>query len=549
MKYRLFKKSFTIGIIVLFVGTSFIPHISGNIRKNRNNEIELEINSTHIQMNDQILVYSKDVDWWPMFKHDLNNVGFSTSDAPDTNNVKWSKYLGDSVSSPAVAEGNIYVGTSDKKVYCLDAETGNQIWSYSTDDDVYLSSPAVADGKVYINEADEVLCLDAETGDQIWSYTSGGGWSSPAVSNGNVYIGSNSNNMYCLDANTGNKIWNYTTGGLVKSSPAVVNGKVYIGSEDKNVYCLDANTGNKIWSYPTGDLVRSSPAVVNGKVYIGSADGNVYCLDSNTGIKLWNYEPCCVHFSSPAVAYEKIYIGGYCDGKVYCLNADTGSKIWSYKTGNKIWSSPAVADGKVYIGSNDHKIYCLFAETGNQMWNYTTSNAVISSPAVAEGNVYVGSGDGILYCFGLEYLPPVSDFDWIPIYPEPSETVNFDASSSYDPDGTIVLYEWDWDNDGVYDESHTTSTATHVWYEEDTYPVTLRITDNDGANDTITKIIYIGIIPPVADFTWIPENPESGETVTFDASNSYDPDGTIILYEWDWDNDGSNQVATMLHLR
>jgi len=538
MKYSLFKKGFTLGIIVLFVGTSVIPHISGNIRKSRSKESGLEITSNLIQMNGQIPGYSMDVDWWPMFHHDLNNNGYSTSDAPDTNNVKWSYYLGVSVASPAVADGKVYVGTNDKKVYCLDADTGNQIWNYSTDDGVYLSSPAVADGKVYINEADEVLCLDAGTGSQIWSYTSGGGWSSPAVADGKVYVGSNGNKMYCLDAGTGSELWSYTTGDSVKSSPAVVNGKVYIGSADGNVYCLDADTGSELWSYTTGDLVISSPAVVNGKVYIGSADGNVYCLNADTGTKIWNYNPCCVHFSSPAVAYEKVYIGGYCDGKVYCLDADTGSKIWSYTTGNSIWSSPAIANGKVYIGSNDHKVYCLFAETGSQIWSYPTGNAVISSPAVADENVYVGSGDGIIYCFGSVYLPPVSDFDWIPIYPEPGETVTFDASDSYDPDGTIVLYEWDWDTDGVYDENHTTSTATHVWYEEGIYPVTLRVTDDVGSNDTRTKLVYVGIIPPVADFTWTPQNPKSGETVTFDASDSYDPDGTIILYEWDWDNDG-----------
>ena len=119
MKYSLFKKGFTLGIIVLFVGTSVIPHISGNIRKSRSIESGLEITSTLIQMNGQIPGYSMDVDWWPMFHHDLNNSGYSTSDAPDTNNVKWSYYLGASVASPAVSDGKVYFGTNNKKVYCF----------------------------------------------------------------------------------------------------------------------------------------------------------------------------------------------------------------------------------------------------------------------------------------------------------------------------------------------------------------------------------------------------------------------------------------------
>ena len=48
------------------------------------------------------------------------------------------------------------------------------------------------------------------------------------------------------------------------SSPAVANGMVYVGSEDNNVYALNATTGAKLWSYTTGGEVLSSPAVANG---------------------------------------------------------------------------------------------------------------------------------------------------------------------------------------------------------------------------------------------------------------------------------------------
>jgi len=551
MSYSISRKSLVLVMLILLVGTSVMPHIKGDIRKSGCEEKGQKITNNLIQMSRQIPGYSRDVDWWPMFHNDLKNTGYSASDAPDTNNVKWSYDLVDSVASPVVINGKVYVGTNDKKVYCLDANTGTQIWSYSTDDGVYLSSPAISDGKVYINEADEVLCLDADTGSQIWSCNSGGGWSSPAISDGKVYVGSNDNNVYCLDADSGSQIWSYTTGGQVKSSPAVVNGKVYVGSNDNNVYCLDADSGSYIWSYTTGGPVDSSPAVANGKVYVGSYDYNVYCLDADSGSQIWSYSPLCVHISSPAVAYGKVYIGGYCSSEVLCLDADAGTKIWSYVTNNLIWSSPAVADGKVYVGSNDEKVYCLFAETGSQIWSYTTGNAIITSPAIADEKVYVGSMDGKIYCFGNGNQQPFSNFYWTPLYPESGEIVTFDASDSFDPDGSIVLYEWDWDNDGVYDETYTTPTATHIWNEEDSYPVTLKVTDDDGANDIRTKIVYVGNQPPVAEFTWTPMHPESSELVTFDASDSFDPDGSIVLYEWDWDNDGifdeSNLIPIATH--
>lgn len=63
-------------------------------------------------------------------------------------------------------------------------------------------------------------------------------------------------------------MWTYQTGGPVYSSPAVVDGKVYVGSDDGYVYCLNVTTttlnGVLIWKYKTGGAVRSSPTVVDG---------------------------------------------------------------------------------------------------------------------------------------------------------------------------------------------------------------------------------------------------------------------------------------------
>ena len=362
------------------------------------------------------------VDWWPMFHHDLNHTGYSTSTAPDTNNTIWNYTTGSSVpGSPAVADGKVYVGSYDKKVYCLDASTGNKIWNYTTGDRVY-SSPAVANGMVYVGSWDyNVYCLPQndpngngviDPCEVIWSYTTGDNvYSSPAVADGKVYVGSNDDKVYCLDATTGAFIWSYTTGSNVNSCPAVAGGKVYVGSYDKKVYCLNAETGAYIWSYTTGRSVCTSPAVADGKVYVGSNDDKVYCLNASTGAFIWSYTTGHNVYSCPAVADGKVYVGSY-DGKVYCLDAVTGAFIWSYTTGDSVDSSPAVADGKVYVGSYDGKVYCLDASTGALVWSYTTGDDVVSSPAVADGRVYVGSDDGNVYCFGL--TPSDADGDGIP---------------------------------------------------------------------------------------------------------------------------------------
>ncbi len=364
------------------------------------------------------------VNWWPMFHHDPNHTGYSTSAAPDTNNLLWRYTTGGAVSSsPAVVDGKVYVGSSDNKVYCLNASTGAKIWTYATDGEVH-SSPAVVDGKVYVGSYDyKLYCLPGndpngngfiDPCEAIWYYQTGGRVeTSPVVADGKVYIGSNDYRVYCLPASDPNGdgvidnnevIWQYLTGGGVQSSPAVANGKVYFGGQDCSpvmaclkTYCLPTNDPNGdglidedevIWKYTTYDYVTSSPAVADGKVFVApwahicalpaedpNGDG---VIDSDE--RLWCYPVGCAMYSSPAVADGKVYVGANDYGRIYCLpvndpNGDgiieSDEVVWTCATSvGTVRSSPAVADDKVYVGSHattsyDSKVYCLPASDPN----------------------------------------------------------------------------------------------------------------------------------------------------------------------------------------
>jgi len=351
------------------------------------------------------------------------------------------------------------------------------------------SSPAVADGKVYVGSGYKVYCLNALTGAHVWNYTTGSGVSSsPAVADGKVYVGSYDNKTYCLNALTGAHVWNYTTGSGVSSSPAVADGKVYVGSGYK-VYCLNALTGAHVWNYTTGDRVQSSPAVADGKVYVASDDYKVYCLNSLTGAHVWNYTTDYPVYSSPAVADGKVYVGsGY---KVYCLNASDGVPIWSYTTGSGMYSSPAVAYARVYVGSCDDKVY-----------------AFARAPVANAGGPYSG-------------------------YEGSSITLN--AGSSTD-DGTIVLYEWDWNNDGTYDENTVSPIIKHAWADDFAGTVGLRVKDDAGLTDTDTASVTV-IFWDFGDGT--------NTTGTLTPTHAYGDTGSYTVTLRVTDDDGGIGVDTL----
>ena len=144
---------------------------------------------------------------------------------------------------------------------------------------------------------------------------------------------------------------------------------------------------------------------------------------------------------------------------------------------------------------------------------------------------------------GLVNQRPVADVTAYPWWGNPPWTMYLDASGSHDPDGTIVKYEWDCDQDGYY-EYDGGSTATYDWLCEQygAQRIKLRVTDNAGAQDT-DWMLCSSNEKPVSKFTYTPTTGKAPLTVTCDGSPSYDPDGSITSYGWDLNNDGSYEAS------
>lgn len=116
--------------------------------------------------------------------------------------------------------------------------------------------------------------------------------------------------------------------------------------------------------------------------------------------------------------------------------------------------------------------------------------------------------------------------------------ITFYASGSFDPDGTIVSYEWDWDHDGTYDETATSPSINHTWNVGFKGTVRLQVTDNEGlmAVDVATVEIISSNRSPVAKAgsdQVIECTSPVGTSTILDGSGSYDPDGNPLTYVWD----------------
>ena len=157
--------------------------------------------------------------------------------------------------------------------------------------------------------------------------------------------------------------------------------------------------------------------------------------------------------------------------------------------------------------------------------------------------------DKLLITNDLEYIPTekgpraeavIITSSEIPIV---NETLRFDGSASTSTEGTIVTYNWDF-GDG---EKTTGITANQTYSDAGEYKVKLIISDDTGLISRLTKKVRVYTNQPVAQIAYSPDRSKPNDVVTFDASTSFDPNGEIVNYSWDFGDGTSGDGAVIEH--
>jgi len=126
----------------------------------------------------------------------------------------------------------------------------------------------------------------------------------------------------------------------------------------------------------------------------------------------------------------------------------------------------------------------------------------------------------------------------------PPLEITFDGSGSQGVESSIVSYRWDF-GDGATTE---TATAVHTFEEKGFYNVVLTVTDAEGLIGAEAEVIHVLNRIPHADFRISPFGAPRDYPVQFDASESYDPDGEIVSYLWDFGDGVTAEGMNVEHI-
>ena len=207
---------------------------------------------------------------------------------------------------------------------------------------------------------------------------------------------------------------------------------------------------------------------------------------------------------------------------VLCNDADA-TQILEFDINAEPWVSISPKNGTVNIGCKKNITLAI---------NPATLNVGEYSPdIVINTNDFYKNQILILLHLVVSNILPVADAG-NDRYVNENELVMFNASDSYDPDGSITNYTWDFgDGKKGYEKI-----VNHTYYVYGEYRVTLTVEDEDSCFNSTTTSVFVNALPRISISEKVKEI-YTNENTTFNGS-AYDPDGWVVIYEWDFEDDG-----------
>jgi outer membrane protein assembly factor BamB len=297
---------------------------------------------------------------------------------------------------PVIGGGKLFVVDVTATVHAFNPDTGASLWSTAiakedkkTRGAVFGGGVSFDDGVVYATDGlGDVAALDANTGAVKWHVKPGGPLrGSPSVSNGNLYLLTQDNQLFALSETDGSVSW--TTSGSIESqgifgvaAPAAAQGTVVAGFSSGELNGYRYENGRSLWqdalsrttistSVSSLSDIDANPVIDQGKVYAVGQGGRMVSLDLASGQRVW--EQNFAGISTPWVAGEWVFVVSD-DAKLICIARGSGKIRWisqlpgfknEKKKKNAIdWFGPVLAGGKLWLTGSRGQIISASATDG-----------------------------------------------------------------------------------------------------------------------------------------------------------------------------------------
>lgn len=328
-----------------------------------------------------------------------------TQPTPAVLEVVW-RYSGGASfeTSPAAADGTLYLGDTAGTLHALDAATGLPRWRRALGR--RLTAPPVADRPtVYVGDLDGVLhAVDAASGETRWTFQCKGTfWAGVTIVEDGVLAADETGQVVRLDAN-GLQRWSWQGPNRINAAAVIWKGLAVFAGCDGELHGLRLADGAEQLKFSLGDPAGATPLLVGDTAIVGVAGGRVVAVDLAAGKEAWSYQGDSTEmvYGAPVRGGELVLVG--IGEQVHAIGAADGRKRWVWAAEAGVEAAVVVAEGVIYVCTLDGHLYALEVSTGQLLGRFAAGGAISAAPVVRGERVTVADRSGVVYSCST-YLP------------------------------------------------------------------------------------------------------------------------------------------------
>jgi outer membrane protein assembly factor BamB len=332
--------------------------------------------------------------------------------------------------SPVISDGRLYIVDTTARVTAFDANSGAQIWSNAleVDDDGKPSrfgGGVSASGNMVFatNGVGDVAALAADTGVLGWKKRPAGPLrGAPTLSNGNVYVMTQDNQIYALRQDDGEPQWNEAgpvaaSGIFGVGAPAAAQSTIIAGYSSGELAAYRYENGRSLWtdtlsrtsmstSVSTLTDIDADPVIDRGRVFALGKGGRMASYELLTGQRIWEINIAGI--STPVASGEWVFVMTD-EAKLLCVARSSGkirwiSKLQRYdneekKKGPISWYGPVLAGGRLITVNSRGEVWSVSPGEGTATAITDLKAPVSLAPVVANNTLYILDDKGHISAF------------------------------------------------------------------------------------------------------------------------------------------------------
>lgn len=279
--------------------------------------------------------------------------------------------VGDAVhGSPVISGSNILIPLSNSgtSVAAFDLALGRSGWTCARGE--VESSLLLIDRRVYAGTiTGELLCLDASSGNVLWTFAlpdnrlRKGIRSTPASWKDFVLFGADDGNLYALDGTTGALRWKLRVDGAVIAPPVVAGNAAFVGTLNGTLYAVDAGNGSVLWSARTAGPISGHVLVTDSAAIVGTNNGQMESFGRSDGRSIWKRGAGGPIVAGPVLFADAALVGTLRRDLV-AIRCSNGELLWRQGVEGRVRTAPIVFRGMVLVATDQQELRAFRAGRG-----------------------------------------------------------------------------------------------------------------------------------------------------------------------------------------